>query len=1007
MVRLYLFGGLRVEVEGRTELRFRTARTASLLAYLAYHPDKPHSREYLAELLWPESAPDSARHSLRVALSSLRKLLESPGRRVFLGDRQTLYLDRANTWVDVAAWRSLLEWPDAATRADALAEAAALYTGPLLAGLYDDWVVAAQEEAAARQDAAMRELVRLSIASGKIDLAVPFARRRYEEDPLCEDACAELMHVLALLGRIEEAEEVYQRCVAQLKSALDRQPSPALQRSMELVASRRTALERLSPTAAGTGSLSLLERSGPMTGRPSYGTSFLGRTEELEAVRQWWRDAESRLLTLCGIGGIGKSRLAARFLEELGGSEGANVRLLYVGCSGVSDAHTLPGLMLDRLSECRPVALDIMVALRRALSARPTLIVLDDFEQLMPSGANIVWTLLQEVRSVRFIVSSRRRLSLPAERVLMLGPLATPENTADAHLDACAAFRLFCDRANQARPGIKLTRLQRKASAELCIRAEGIPLMLEVLAARCSAMSPQEICSDFTGYLRMPPAQAQSEWRHDTLAQSLLWSLNLLPASLARAWTHLAALPSHWSLNTAAGILPDLTRADLLEVHAQLQAHSLIQPHAEVAELRFKMLDPLRQFAVGQLPNEVRDQLYDRLLDWSLDYCRDLPQRLDGAEGLELLWRLEREYPNIRAMLVYGLKNCPDRAALLACSLWKYWWRRGHLGDGIALTREALASPCVSEAVRGRLLFTLGILAFRAGDYATAVPALEESRGLCQSSEDAIGSAYAGVTQAILAVFRGSYPQSLALAEDAGRLFLTLGDEWGQAAALDIQCLALGCLRRFTEAERCGERAYTLFTSIGDVFGCGSSAGNQALLLLAQERYAEAEWRCQSAQEYLRACGCEYGWRISVGFGAIARHAAGLLKQDNLDECVLALEEAVEGADPTAKVFILESIAYLLGAFGEAPGSLQLLRAADSVRDSNEMPRLPLLTPILERIASRCRESIQDDVPLPETPLMSTDQALSLGLAELRALAAGARTAPAATGLACRPDWQA
>ena len=579
--RIQLLGVLRAEMGDLKVTRFATSRVAALLARLALHPRRAHSREELCDLLWPDADLGAARLSLRVAIASLRRQLEpSPLMHgsVLLADRSFVGLNLVAFRCDVADFEAALT--TAGDEPEALARAAALYGGDLLPGFYDDWIVEERERLAA----------------------------------LHEECCAQLQHE----GRAARTSIPPYAAVAEADAA-----PPA----------RAPRLVRL----------------------PLQFTRFFGREEEITHIAALLAAPDTRLVTLSGPGGVGKTRLALEAVRQVADHSGGLV--CFVPLADLSDAHLIPDAVAAALGLARTDDAAPLDEVTAALSdLPPALLVLDNFEQLVERGAPLVLSLLTRLPTLTCLVTSRRRLSLPGEHEVPVLPLPVPPppNAPEtpAQVSQAAAARLFVDRAQAARPDFQLTRGNAVAVSSLCRHLEGIPLAIELVAARAMALSPAQMDERLAHRF-----EVLTSWRgdkdgcHRSLWAAVAWSYDLIPALLQRFFAGLSVFRGGCTAEAAAAVCEE---PSALEFLTQLRERSLVTVEHSGAEPRFRLLETLREFAEEQLDPEDRAWLRVRHGEHFTALAQSAAPALRGPHQDQWLERLSADEDNLRAALDRG-----------------------------------------------------------------------------------------------------------------------------------------------------------------------------------------------------------------------------------------------------------------------------------------------------------------------------------------------------------------
>src|SRR5579871_4633841 len=491
LFRIQMLGRFAVWQGSREITRFRTQKTASLLAYLALYPDRSHSRQTLIELFWPENTPDAARANLSVALSALRRQLEPPGvaaGSVLIADLQQVRLNPLAFTSDVQDFENLLQEAHTAAdpqkRLDCLKSAIDLYQGDLLPGHYEEWALGQRDRLPEAYRQALSQVIQALAQARQLEAALVYARRLVQADPLREESYRQLMQLYKALGRAGEALACYEELERLLRQQLQATPSSATRaladqlRQMAEPARKREARAADKASEESTASLTPGGQRAAFK-VPLQFTRFYGREEALSDLiqllsrpQQSCEQAEplpavpgSRLMTLTGPGGTGKTRLsielAGKMKEVFAGG------IWFVSLAEVSDPLLIGEALRDALElprKTQPAALEQVLAYLNSLEA-PCLLILDNFEQITAGGASVVWTLLQRVALLHCLVTSRQTLSLPGEREIPLSPLPVPHqdkkviagSLLTTHLLSYASVALFVDRAQTALPVFQIT----------------------------------------------------------------------------------------------------------------------------------------------------------------------------------------------------------------------------------------------------------------------------------------------------------------------------------------------------------------------------------------------------------------------------------------------------------------------------------------------------------------------------------------------------------------------
>ena len=755
--------------------RFASSRVSALLGRLALFPRRDHPREELAELLWPDCEPDAGRLNLRVALASLRRQLEPPDvppGSVLVADRLMLRLNPAACRCDVAEFEAALR--DAALssgqaqRRAALDRALALFSGELLPGLYDEWVLEERERLNALHENA-----------------------RQQRDALPEAAVPE-----------------------------------------EAAGTR---------TAAGVSAVSAASAPPPppvLTGFPLQFTRFFGREAEIAEISRRFSDPQTRLVTLTGPGGSGKTRLAleaVRQMQALSRSPLFPGPVCFVPLADLSDAALILDAVARSLGLVRSGAEPAAEQIAAYLSALPpALLVLDNFEHLTDAGAPLLFSLLSRLPALTCLVTSRRRLALPGERELPVPPLPLPalpppgSGEAAGQVAQTASARLFADRAQASRPDFQITPGNAAAVAALCRTLEGIPLALELAAARIPALTPAQINERLTKRFdaltqrRVDKGGRGDGGRHHSLWTALAWSFDLLGPELRRFFACLSVFRGGFTADAAEAVGEE---PHALEYLTQLRERSLVTVEETTSEMRFRLLETLREFAEEQIDGQAETALAWQHADWYGAMAREAWPQLTGPDQALWLDRLEADHDNLRRALDFRLAadaadDQATEAALEMCgSLWRFWDTRGHYEAGLGGMRRALARPGGLAYTRARTANGAGNLATTQGNYPAAEAfygeALEIMRGL--GLKTSIGACLCNLS--LVVMHQGKYDLARAMQAEALTLRREAGDTPGVAFTLQCQGMTACSQKDYAQARRLHEESLTLWEALEDDSG--------------------------------------------------------------------------------------------------------------------------------------------------------------------------------------------
>lgn len=770
---------------------FRSRGEGALLALLAYFP-RPHAREFLSELLWPRHDPRLSRNHLRVVLSTLRRCLvewDEAAADFLVIDRASIGLNHNRVTTDVAEFENALQQASQTANRDEqrehLARGVEVYRGALLPGFYESWVMPEAHRLEELYFGALRQLVAGCEAEGDVERALHYARRGASVDALREDVGRDLMRLYAATGQCALALRHYHDLERALRHSLNVTPDPQTRELFaHLEREARGGFHSAKTLIATDGAeqprrplVAALAVDAPHL--PAQWTRFFGRETEIAAVRSWLQNG-IRLVTLTGTGGSGKTRLALEIARTL--ADESCHSLWFVPLADVSDAALIASEIVGAMRLPPIPQLTPHAQLLQSLNQRAQpLLVLDNFEQLLPAGAAIVHELLARVPQLKLIVTSRQELQIAGEHPFAVPPLPVPATgLTPEELARVESVRLFHDRARSARPSFRVTKSNAAALAQLCARLEGLPLAIELCAARAGAFPPAQMLKrlerrfDF-----LTQAPQGSTYRHSTLRAALEWSYELLWPELQSFFAALGVFRGGCTAAAAAAIASEPHAAHLLH---QLRLVSLAQSTEVDGETRFFLLESVREFAREKLLPAQKTDLRRRHAEYFAALAQSAEPHLSGPQQRQWLDRLDIETDNARAALDWSEVHVPALHLNMTCASGRFWLVRGYYAEGRSRIETAMHSIQVAdsesaEANAGLSLKLLGIaadLAWYNGDFAESLSLSERKLSLSQASGDGPGVAqalhvlaYAMAQMGDFAAARPLFDQSLDLSRQA------------------------------------------------------------------------------------------------------------------------------------------------------------------------------------------------------------------------------------------------
>lgn len=838
---ILLLGGFRLVEQDHIITTLTSANLQILLAYLLLHRDTPHTRQQLAFLFYPDSSEAQAQSNFRTLLGRLRQAWHGAEHYVQINNRTIQWRSDASFLLDVLEFENALARAEAGGGISELERAVELYRGDLLPQCYADWILPIRERLRQKYLNALVQLIELLKAQGDYHAALVYAQQLLQLEPLQETTYQLLMRLHAAQGDRSSMLRVFRQCELVLHQELRAEPSRETRALFE-------QLQHAEPA----------KRAHPFPTRATHNvptplTRFVGRTREMLQVKQLL--AHTRLLTLIGAGGSGKTRLA--------------LEIAHAGIKRENDAHAykhgvwwveLASLYDETLvAQAVAAALEIpeqpgramLETLSNALKARELLLILDNCEHLIAACADLAHTLLVHSPHLQILATSREPLDIPGEKIYRVPTLTVALSNWQTPSES-DAVSLFVERAQAVLPTFTLTRENASYVIQLCQRLDGIPLAIELAAARVKLFSMPELARRMENRFDLLTGGNRIALpRHQTLRAALDWSYDLLPENEQRLFRRLATFAGGWTYEAAQQVCAHegLGSSDLVDLLARLLDKSLVLMEARGGETRYAMLDTLRAYASEKLEQSGEQE---KMCARHLEYFRALaetaqPQLKRAAQG-EWLARLVAERDNFRVALQRAIETQHTPAALdLAARLGWFWFIHSEFDEGrqwlaraaslsdaaqfpeayaAALAQlahhiwmqlgAAQARPFAERALAvarangdkpniAHALIVLGLCLTVLRDFSAACGAFGESRALCQELGDEWCDAHALMGLGLEAELDGNGPASLLLHTQALTIFQKLGDSFFSSVALrqiGNRYLKQGELRRAVAALR-------------------------------------------------------------------------------------------------------------------------------------------------------------------------------------------------------------
>ena len=857
-----VLGPLEVIRDG-VPLRLGGPRSRALLAVLLIEADRFVSRDRLIDELWGDEPPATAENALQVQIASLRRLL--PGRIETKGAAYRLAarpheIDARRFEVAVGAAHGSLERQPAMAAAQ-LADALHAWRGPALDGNVTGRMAGAE---ATRLDALRRaaqiDRADACLALGENEAVMAELTGLVAGDPTDERLAGRLMLAQYRASGASVALATFDHVRDALEHELAATPDTAL---LEL----RLAIERHDPTLAG-----------PTAGLPASVTRFVGRERELRETLDLL--GTSRLLTLTGPGGCGKSRLALELARAMAATRLAEVHL--VTLATLPPGGSVTRLVADGLDVREQRGEPLITGILARLRNGRVLLLLDNCEHVLPTVAGLAADLLAGAPGLRILATSREPLGAPGEVTWAVSGLGLPSQTATVAENLAAdAMRLLADRAAAARPGFDLSGAALASAVALCRRLDGLPLAIELAAARLRNLSLPDIVERLEGRMDLLTGRGEvTTARHRTMRAAIDWSYELLAPDERRMLRRLAVFRGSVDLSAARAVWGDLLpEDDPFESLCRLVDQSMVVSSPGLGgPTSYRLLETIRQYAEERLA-EAGERGPTRALHAA--WCASLVEAgrdWGGTEQETWLARLGEAHGDLLASLAWllGEGGDPDGALETTANLWWYWYVRGHVAEGLVWLRRTLAaaSPGASRT-RAAALRGSSALARSSGDYDEAIRSGEACLAMCRELDDRLGIAGSLNSLSATALAMGHVDDAVRYGEASLAEVRGSENHRGLGASLTNLGTALRNQDRYDVADAALREAAAVFHALGDVRGETSTIINRAIL---ERRRGHLEVSRASCLEALRLC-------VALG------HAEGQV--DCLD--VVATLEIAEG----------------------------------------------------------------------------------------------------------------
>jgi len=954
-------------------------KSLALLVYLTIEPGK-HQRDTLSSLLWPDYQQSKAFANLRNALLGIQK---SIGENWIIADRESIGLNEtADIWLDTTQFDSLLEKgqseSDISLRISLLADSAKLYRNHFLTGFslkdaypFNEWAYAESEDLRLKFANVLTMLSKDHYTLGHADQAIPYARRLIALDPLNETSHCLLMDVYIKAGQHSEALKQYQSLEQTLRKELNLDPQPE---TRELYKRIRKGDIHPVPETRQTESLT------PKHNLPHQLSSFIGREKEVGEIIDLV--TKNRLVTLAGIGGIGKTSLSLQVGRKLLNKFQDGV--WFIPLDSISEPALVPQIVASvfgiRPSNDEPV----IETLTRVLKEDATLLILDNCEHLFDACAELTTTLLANCSNIKILATSREVLNISGEAIYQTPSLLLPEQD-KISLDKLTDYesvRLFTERATLAFSSFALTNENASTVIEICRKVDGIPLAIELAAAYVNMLQVKEILDQLNASFSLLSSDSRTiSAHHQTLQASMNWSWGLLNEAEQTFLQQLSVFTGGWTLESAQAVCD----GDALGLTNSLVKKSLIVvKQASGRETRYRFHEIVRQYMREKLSQSTRSEA---VRDLHLAYFVKLAQRSEPEfhQADQVFWinKIDEEFDNIRLAMEWAITTNTESGLQLVVALNTYLDLRGNKQEQGGWLTKLLKQHSKADSLHARALeayaHNLGVRGDSTEATKTAREGLDLSRAISNRHVEA------------WCLFRlGWVTNDKDLLEQSIALFQELGDKWGQARAIEVLAENTNLDREISKTLLI--KALELHRELSNLFGMAhcrfliaqrfiwngdfSSAvplldesleihrqlGNrqgEASILYCYGELAYWQGNYQQAHTYFQQC---ISLLEKVGVYFIIWHrtklAYTLLKMGNISPakeifmyCVKSFQKV---GLTTGVVFSIEGLAGVFGASNKPKIAALLIGWADATRDVTDDTRPLVEQQDMDQVISTC-----------------------------------------------------
>ncbi len=940
-MRFEVIGGLRMSCDDEA-IPPGEPQQQKLLALLLASPNQAVSTERLIDEIWRDQPPPSARHLIHVYVARLRDVLDDRDRIAHAGSGYVLRVDQDEVdalefSTDIEQARDLrLQNPSSAARL--LHSATGLWRGHPFGELAHECPMlgSAAQHLEELYLGATEELTAIELELGRHAELIGRLEQLTAEHPYRERFWELRMLALYRCDRQAEALLAYQDLRRALGSDLGIEPGPDAEQLERRILLHDPELQWEPPP--------------PPSNLPTPLSSFVGRRWEVAEVAKLLDT--SRLVTLTGTGGIGKTRLAIEVADDIALRFPDGI--WWVDLALLRDPELVPAALAETLGVSTQPHTPLVDSIVRALVRRAALILIDNCEHLAAAVAELVGEVLRGTRHARVLATSRSPLHVPGEVRWRVPPLSMPlETTNDpASVQLSDAVRLFVERGAAIDATFRLDARNVDAVVDVCGRLDGLPLAIEMAAGRLGVLSPAQIAEALSDRFALL-TRADADSRHETLQAALDWSYDLLDPEDQHLFACFSVFAGSFDLQAAEAVSGRGHFPTVNAIASLVDASMVTTVGTRTETVHYRLLETLREYGLRRLGADVTEQATrEAHAEYFLGLAEQARAAIGTADFARWAERLRAEYPDLRQALGWSLAHQPRaRTLALALTLFHLWFRKGDGREAGYWGRRMLDGAEGEPAhLRAGAHFVAAFSANILGDPEVAQTNVDAALRLFRESDDRSGLATALFGSCNVALMTGDLERASALAEEALAVSDDIGDGWNRAGSLAILSFVHLVAGSLDEARRCAEQAASLYHELGDVAGQVVMCPLGVILMRQGDLDAAESFAHQSAAV---ASGTAWEGAALVGIAEVL-----LARGDVVGAEPMARRGMIRSLDAGVEMWFrraLHSLAQVQARCGAAELAAQLLGA--SRRNAYGFEVDPAVTELIEE---RCRADLDE-----------------------------------------------